>query len=64
MMSLSARPSSSFESPFGSGESRAGVRSLRLGSASSSDVPFRPRLRDGREIGEFDAIYKDDYIQG
>ena len=60
-MSLSARPSSSsFESWFGSGKSRAEARSLRLDGAGSSDVPFRPCLRDGCEVDEIDGINEGD----
>jgi hypothetical protein len=60
-MSLSARPSSSsFESWFGSGKSRAEARSLRLDGAGSSDVPFHPRLRDGCEVDEIDGINEGD----
>lgn len=60
-MSLSARPSSSsFESWFGSGKSHAEARSLRLDGAGSSDVPFRPRLRDGCEVDEIDGINEGD----
>ena len=61
MMSLSAKTSpSSFESRFGSGESHTGASSLRVDGASSSDVPFRPRLRDSCEVDEIDGINEGD----